>query len=335
VAHGGGKKSYQCPIKNGDVFDFLQTIRYTFCMYDLVIIGASAAGVTAAVYAKRQNLNFTLLAKDIGGEVATSGEVENYLGFVHTNGIELTEKFKEQLAYNHIEAQEVAIEKIKKCEGFFRLKGKKSSQDVTFEAKTIIIATGVHPREINISGEKEYRNKGVSYCTVCDGPIFKDKVVATIGGGNSALESLLMLSSIAKEVYSVNKNAEFKGEDVLIQKVKSSKNIHLITNAQTKKFLGDIFLSGLEYEKDGKIQDIEIQGAFIHIGMIPNTEFIDIVEKNQFGEIKVNALFQTTIPGIFAAGDVIDFPYRQINIAAGQGTAALLAVVDYLNKVKD
>jgi len=300
-------------------------------MYDLVIIGASAAGVTAAVYAKRQNLNFVLLAKDIGGEVATSGEVENYLGFAHTNGIELTEKFKEQLAYNHIKVQEVAIEGLERKDNFFIVRGK----NFEFQTKTVIIATGVHPREINIPGEKEYRNKGVSYCTVCDGPIFKDKAVATIGGGNSALESLLMLSSIVKEVYSINKNAEFKGEDILIQKVKSAKNIHLITNAQTKNFLGDAFLSGLEYEKDGQMQGIEIQGAFIHIGMIPNTEFIDIVEKNQFGEIKINTLCQTNIPGVFAAGDVTDAPYRQINIAAGQGTVALLAAVDYLNKLKN
>ena len=300
-------------------------------MLDLIIIGASAAGVSAAVYAKRRNLNFRLFSKDIGGEVATSGEIENYLGFSHTDGIELTEKFKEQLAYNHIEFEETAVEKIEKGENFFVVKTKEKE----FQSKTVIIASGVHPRELTVEGEKEFRNKGISYCTTCDGPLFPDRVVATIGGGNSALESLLMLSSIAKEVYSINKNIDFKGEEVLVQKVKQANNVHLIANAITTKFLGDRFLTGIEYkDASGESKTISLQGAFVHIGMIPNAGFIDFVEKNQFGEIKVNNIGQTNIPGLFAAGDVTDVAYKQISIAAGQGTLALLGVVDYLNKLR-
>lgn len=306
-------------------------------MFDLIIIGASAAGVAASVYAKRRNLNFKLLSLDVGGEVATSGEIENYLGFPKTDGIALAGAFKEQLTYNGIVNEEIFVEKIVKKNSAFLVIGKKNGEEeVTLDVKTILIATGVHPRTLDIPGEKEFKNRGLSYCTVCDGPLFKDKIVAVIGGGNSALESVLMLATIAKQVYSININHEFKGEDILIEKVKKLANAILIGNAKTKKIFGEQFVKGLEYEANDtkEAKRIEAQGIFVHIGMLPNAGFIDLVEKNMFGEIKVDKLCQTDIPGIFAAGDVTDVPYKQINIAAGQGTLAALGVVDYLNKLK-
>ncbi len=306
-------------------------------MKDLLIVGGSAAGVAAAVYARRRNLDFLLLSEDIGGEVATSGEIENYLGFPKTDGIALSEKFKEQLTYNQIEHREVKVEKVEKKNSHFVARGKENGQPQEFEAKTVLIATGVHPREMNVKGEKELRGKGVSYCTTCDGPLFKDKVTATIGGGNSGLESVLMLEQIASKAYILQRGEKLTGDDILIQKVTNSPKIEVIYNADTKEIYGDTFVKGLRYEdmKTKEVKDLPAEGIFIHIGMIPNSSMIDIVEKNDFGEIKVDMLCKTSTPGIFAAGDVTNVPYKQIAIAAGQGTCAALAVVDYLNKLQN
>ncbi|MBI3335145.1 MAG: FAD-dependent oxidoreductase [Candidatus Portnoybacteria bacterium] len=303
-------------------------------MFDLIIIGGSAAGVAAAIYAKRRNLNFSLLSTDIGGEVATSGEIENYLGFPKTDGIELAQKFKEQLKYNNIQHQEVRVEKVEKGEGFFTIKGKQNGSAVELQTKTVLVATGVHPRELSVPGEKDFRNKGVSYCTVCDGPVFKDKVTATIGGGNSGMESVLMLAEIASKCYLLQRGDTLKGDEVLAQKVMSHPKITVIFNANTKEIFGEIFVKGLRYEdtKTGEAHELAVDGVFVHIGMLPNADFIDWVEKNEFGEIKVDTLCRTNVPGVFTAGDVTDVPYKQITIAAGQGTCAALAAVDYLNR---
>lgn len=321
-------------------------------LHDLIIIGASAAGVSAALYAQRRNLNFLLISEDIGGEVATSGEIENYLGFTHTDGIELSGKFKEQLAYNGIKHQEIRVEKVEKQQEFFLLHVKQNGNRVEFKAKTIIIATGAHPRELSVKGEKEFRNKGVSYCTICDGPLFKNKAVITIGGGNSGLESALMLENIASRAWLLQKGSRLSGDDVLIDKVTQSAKIQVIYNAGVYEIFGDTFVKGLFYfersEKKGSRRGrgsykdtatsiehkIEADGIFVHIGMIPNTSFIDFIEKNKFGEIIINGLCQTNIPGIFAAGDVTNIPYKQISIAAGHGASAALAAVDFLNKLK-
>lgn len=304
-------------------------------MFDLIIIGASAAGVSASIYAKRRNLNFLLLSKDIGGEVATSGEVENYLGFFHTDGIELTAKFKEQMAYNHITWKEVSVEKVEKEEYFFQVKGLKGEKEVSFQTKSLIIATGAHPRLLNVPGEKEFRNKGVSYCTTCDGPIFQDKVTATIGGGNSGLESALMLESIASKAFLIQHSERLKGDNVLIEKATHSSKISVLYNAETTEIFGDTFVKGLKYKDKatGELHTIDVEGIFIHIGLIPNTNFIDLVEKDEAGYIKINTRCQTNMPGIFAAGDVTDIPYKQISIAAGQGTIAALSAVEYLNRL--
>lgn len=309
-------------------------------MYDLIIIGASAAGLPAAVYASRRRLNFKVLSGDFGGEMALSGEIENWPGITHITGIELTEKFKEQAKANNIEIEEgIKVEKIEKSSEGFIIKGKKNGTDIEEKAKAVIVTTGVHPRELGIEGEKEFRNKGVSYCTVCDGPLFPDKKVAVVGGGNSALESVIMMSEIAKKVYVINKNPAFKGDTVLINKVTNDltkKNVEIIYNALSQKIVGESFVKGIEYKgiNSSETKNIEVDGVFVHIGMVPNSDFVpDNLEKNEFGEIKTDKIGKTNIPGLYAAGDVTDIPYNQLAIAAGQGVAAALSVVDYLNKL--
>ncbi len=319
-------------------------------MLDTIIIGGSAAGVAAAIYAARRNLQFVLVSKDFGGEVATSGEIENYPGFPHTDGVELTEKFREHLVKNNVtmelDTEIVSIEPAgdhfvvsARADGVVKAGDKlaagEGAETKEYQARTVIFATGVHPRELNIPGEKELRAKGLSYCTVCDGPLFPKKIVVTIGGGNSALESAIMLAGIASKVYVINKNPAFKGEQVLIDKVMKFPNVEVIPNAKTLRILGDTFVSAVEYQDQaGAAKTIEAQGVFVHIGMVPNSSFAPAaVEKNQFGEIKVSCAGETNLPGFYAAGDVTDIPFKQIGIAVGQGIAALLAAVSYLNKL--
>ncbi|MEK7583389.1 MAG: FAD-dependent oxidoreductase [Patescibacteria group bacterium] len=305
-------------------------------MLDLVIIGGSSAATPAAIYAARRGLKFKIVTKDFGGELATSGEIGNWPGIVSTSGISLAQQFREHLEALHVEIEEgVEIEKIiKQTDGTFLITAKEPA-GASYEAKTVIVATGAHPKELNIPGEKEYRTKGVSYCTVCDGPIFAGKVTATIGGGNSALESALMLADICSKVYVINKNAQFKGEQVLIDNLKAKKNVEIILNAKTTEIFGAEFAQGFRYDDTrGAIHELRADGIFVHIGMIPNSFIVpDEVAKDQFGYIKVNANCETTVPGLFAAGDVTDVPFKQNPIAAGQGTIALLSAVGYLNRI--
>ncbi len=304
-------------------------------MFDLIIVGASAAGISASIYAARRRLNFKIISADIGGEVATSGEIENWPGVIHTDGIELAGQFKAQALANKVIIEEGKwVSQVKKEDNIFIVSGKNpDGSGFEEKAKSVLVATGVHSRELGIPGEKEFRNKGVSYCTVCDGPLFSGQTVATIGGGNSALESALMLADIASQIYLINKNPRFKGEQVLIDKVAQNSKIEIIYEAMTLAILGDKFVSGLEYkDKSGAIHKLDVKGIFVHIGQIPNSGFVPDVELDEVKQIKVNLRGETNMPGLLAAGDVTNIPYKQIVIAAGQGVTALLSAVDYLNR---
>ena len=292
-------------------------------MLDLVIIGGSTAGTAAGIYAARRGLNFKLITKDFSGELATSGEIGNWPGIPKTDGIELAQKFREHLEFLNVAVDEgVEVGRVEKLATGFRIG--------EYEAKTVIIATGAHPRELNIPGEKEFRNKGVSYCTTCDGPLFAGKNTATIGGGNSALESALMLADIAEHVTLINKNAQFKGDAVLIDNLKARKNVAIMYSAMTKEIVGDEFVKSLKYND----KEINVEGIFVHIGMIANSAMApEGTEKNNFGEIVINKNSETNIPGLYAAGDVTDMQFKQNPIAAGQGVTALLSAVSYLNRL--
>jgi alkyl hydroperoxide reductase subunit AhpF len=325
-------------------------------MLDLIIIGGSAAATAAGIYAARRGLNFKIVTKDFGGEVATSGEIGNWPGVIQTDGITLARQFKEHLKFYGVEPEEgIEVEKIAKMpDGSFCITTKKDVPETSagltcdYEAKTVIVATGAYPRLLNIPGEKEFRNKGVTYCTVCDGPLFRGKTVAVIGGGNSALEAALMLADIAKKVYVLNILPDFTGEEILVNSLKTKGNVEIIHNADTREIFGEEFAKGLRYKDnspagpdgtigagEGKTRELEVNGIFIHIGMVPNSTLVPPeTEKNAFGEVVVNKNCETNIPGLYAAGDMTDTPFKQIVIAAGQGATAALNVVDYLNKLK-
>jgi thioredoxin reductase len=323
-------------------------------IYDLVIIGGSAAATSAAIYATRRNLNFRIICKDFGGEVATSGEVANWPGIIKTDGFDLAQQFKEHLkSYGVIPQEGVEVSRVTKQEdGTFCITAKISGssanamemmpdgQEVApkcdYETKSVIIATGVHPKELKIPGEKEYRGKGVTYCTVCDGPLFRGKTVAVLGGGNSALEAALMLADICPKVYVINKNDKFKGEQVLVDKLIAKQNVQIIFNAVTFEIFGEEFVKGFKYnDNNGQENKLDVDGIFVHIGMVPNSLLApEGTTKDEFGQIKVSKNCETNIPGVFAAGDVTDVSFKQIVIASGQGVIAALATVNYLNKLK-
>jgi thioredoxin reductase len=262
--------------------------------------------------------------------MALAGMIENYPGFPLTNGVELTQKFKEHLEKYEIEPIMEEVIKIEK-ENFFKVITTKNE----YLSKTVIIATGSNPKKLNIPGEKEFYHKGVSYCSVCDMPLFTKKIVAIIGGGNSALESGILASKICQKVYIINKNPKFKGDKVLFEEVSKKENVEIIYNALTQEIYGDEFVKGIKYldQNTGEIKDLKVDGVFIHIGLKPNTDFVpdQWQIKNEYGEIIINELCQTKISGLFAAGDVTSIPHKQIGIAVGQGIIAALEVVRYLN----
>lgn len=304
-------------------------------MLDLIILGGSAAGVTAAIYAARRKLNLKLITPEIGGEIATTGEIENYPGFAKITGFELTQKFQEQLKHNQVTIDfGFTARKIEKEQTGFKILAKNpAGEERSYQAKAVIIATGVRPRHLDAPGEKEFTHRGVTYCAVCDAPLFKNKTVAVIGGGNSALGSALMLSEIAAKVYLLNADPVFKGESVLIEKVEKNPKIEIFSSAATQEILGDKTVTGLKFRnKNNKSETLEVKGVFIHVGWTPNAEFIDWVKKNKKGEIVTDRAGATDVPGIFAAGDVTDTPYKQIVIAAGMGASAALSAVDFLNR---
>jgi len=301
-------------------------------MYDLVIIGASAAGMSAAIYASRSGLKFLVVSENIGGNAAKAGLMENYMGFSSISGLELAKKFEEHFRSN---SPEVVLGKVseltKKGEGFLI-----KINDKEYETKTVIIASGARYKKLEIPGEKEFSNKGVSYCETCDGPIFKGKNVAVVGGGNSALKAALSLSLIANKVYILTIGEVIKGEKTQIDKIKKLGNVETIHQAKTLEFFGGSLLNSILYKDlaSGKEKEIQVEGAFIYVGLTANTDFIDknlgVLDKK--GEVVTDKFGKTRVPGLFAAGDVTDLPYRQISIASGAGTIALLSALDYLTE---
>lgn len=303
-------------------------------MLDLLIIGGSITGTTAAVYAARRKLNFKLVSSDLGGEVALSGEIENWPGVNHTDGFTLAEQLKTQLAYNQVRVDEgFSVQKLERFQNHWRASAiSLSGETRTYESLAVILATGVKPRHLGVPGEDELYHHGVTYCTVCDGPLFKNKITATIGGGNSALESALMMAGLATHVTVINKNAAFKGEQILIDKVTKIPNVEIIYNAKTKKIEGTGHVTGVVVTlADGTERTVDAQGVMVHIGNTPNSSFVEC-SKDAFGQIIVDALCRTDQQGLFAAGDVTNTPYKQIVVAAGLGCTAALAAIEYINR---
>lgn len=298
-------------------------------MYDLIIIGAGPAGITAAIYSARKRINFLVITEDIGGQTAWSGDIENYTGYQFVTGPELTSKFEEHMRrYDTSLKEGEAVTEIKKVDDRIVIKTDKGQ----YEAKTAIIASGKRSRELAVPGEKEFKNRGLTYCATCDAPLFAGKDVAVIGGGNSALDATLQLMNIANRIYLINIVSRLTGDPIMIEKAEKSKIVSIMNNTRVLEIFGDKMATGIKVDSGGKVQTLNIQGVFVEIGLIPNSHFAPDVAKNNLGEIKVDCYNQTNIPGIFAAGDVTDVPEKQIIIAAGEGSKASLTAFRYLNQ---
>jgi len=302
-------------------------------MFEMVIIGGGPAGMTAAVYAARKKINTLLLSKDLGGQVLTTVGVENYMGYQFIEGPELMQKFEEQVKKFPIDVKmgDGAVS-VSRLDGGFEIRTEKRE---VYQGKTAIIATGKRPRPLNVPGEDQFKGRGVTYCAICDGPLFADMKVAVIGGGNSALEAADDMVKIGEHVYLVSLTP-LTGDQVLIDKVKEASNTSVLTEHETQEILGDKFVSGIKIKdlKSGEVKSLEVGGVFVEIGLIPNSDLAKgLVNLNKLGEIEVNCTCETGIPGLYAAGDVTNIPEKQIVVAAGEGAKASLQAHRYLQRL--
>jgi len=305
-------------------------------MKDLIIIGAGPAGITAAIYAARKKMDFMVVTKDIGGQVVWSGGVENYTGYQFVSGQDLIQKFKEHLESFQFDLKEgIDALMVEKEDGYFKVHhrppGTKGLKTDFFSAKTVVIATGKKPRMLNVPGETEFKGRGITYCATCDGPLFAGKEVAIVGGGNSAMDAALQMVKIARKVYIVNITEKLKGDPVMQDKIKDAPNLEILNRTHTVEIKGDKFVNALVVETAGQVRELPVEGIFIEIGLTPNTDFIDFVKKDTLGEIVINCAAETSVPGVFAAGDCTSVPEKQIIIAAGDGAKAALSASKYLS----
>jgi len=304
-------------------------------MYELIIIGAGPAGMTAAVYAARKRINTLLISGDVGGQVLTTWAVENYMGYQFIEGRELMQKFEEQVKQFPADVKiEIGqrVERLSRMDRGFEVKTDKGE---SHQAKAVIFATGKRPRQLDVPGEKELLGRGVTYCALCDGPLFAGMKVAVIGGGNSALEAADDMVKIADRVYLVSLTP-LTGDQILIDKVKGAENLTMFLEHEVVEIRGGNFVEGIRIIdlKNKQEKELEVGGVFVEIGLIPNSEFMKgVVTLNHLGEIEVSCANETGVPGLFAAGDVTSVPEKQIVVAAGEGAKAALQAYSYLQRL--
>lgn len=299
--------------------------------YDIIIVGGGPAGITAAIYSARRLLKTLVITREIGGQVVKTPDIENYPGFDLISGPELAEKFINQAKKFGAEVVFDEVTQLEEKNQEFIISGQKEK----YVSDCLILAFGKVPRKLSIPGEDEFKGKGVSYCSTCDAPFFKEKIVAVNGGGNSAFDAALLLSKTAKQVYLIHRRDEFTAEDILINKVKKAENVEIITSATIEKIEGDQVVRSITTKQHGKDRKIEVDGLFIEIGYIVEDglikKFVEMDEKNQ---IKVNKDHSTSREGVFAAGDLTNSYYKQIVISAGEGAIAALSAAKYLDEKK-
>jgi alkyl hydroperoxide reductase subunit F len=300
-------------------------------VYDMLIVGGGPAAAAAAIYSARKGISTGVVAERFGGQVLDTLAIENFVSVQETEG----PKFATALE-QHVKSYEVDIMDVQRAEALIpgRINEVHLANGAVLKAKTIVLATGARWREINVPGEREYRNHGVAYCPHCDGPLFKGKRVAVIGGGNSGVEAAIDLAGIVREVTLFEFGAQLRADEVLQRKLRSLANVTIVTQAQTTEITGDgKKVNGLVYKdlRSGETKKVELEGVFVQIGLVPNTEWLKgTVELSKHGEIVVDARGATSVPGVFAAGDVTTVPFKQIVIAVGEGAKASLAAFDHL-----
>lgn len=305
-------------------------------IYDLIIIGGGPAGITAGIYAARKKIKTLILTKDFVGQMGKTSSVENWPGTDSISGPELIENFK-----NHVKKFDIDIgdgKEVKEIKKEGEVFEAVVIANETFQAKAIIITSGRNPRPLKVPGEDKFMGKGISFCSTCDAPIFQNKTVAIIGGGNSGFEAALDLEKYSPKIYILEFSPQVKADKVLQERARTSGKISVITNALVKEIKGNNFVESLIYEDkiSKELKELKVSGIFVEIGSLPATAFVkDIVDFSDWGEIKIDPkTCATKTPGLFAAGDVTDVKYKQIIIACGEGAKSALSAYEYIEKSK-
>jgi len=299
--------------------------------YDMLIVGGGPAGATAAIYAARKGIRVGVAAERFGGQVLDTLGIENLISIPHTEGPQLAAALEENVRTHDVDVMNLQRAEQLNPGEMIELK---FAGGASLKAKSVVIATGARWRELGVPGEKEYRNRGVAYCPHCDGPLFKGKAVAVVGGGNSGVEAAIDLAGIVKHVTLIEYASQLRADAVLVNKLKSLSNVTILTGVESQAVLGnESEVTGLRYKErmGGAVHDLPLAGVFVQIGLIPNTDWLKgTVALSPRGEIEVDARGQTSVPGVFAAGDCTTVPYKQIVIALGEGSKAALSAFDHL-----
>ncbi|MFA4996254.1 MAG: FAD-dependent oxidoreductase [Patescibacteria group bacterium] len=297
-------------------------------MYDVIIIGGGPAGLSAAIYSSRRALKTLVISRDIGGQIAKTPDIENYPGVEKISGVELANKFKTQAEKFGATIVFEETVKVTKTKGEFTVKTLRNE----YEAKTVILASGKKPRELGVPGENEFKGRGVSYCATCDAPFFKNKTLVVVGGGNSALDAALLASKYCKKVYLIHRRSSFTGEQVLIDTINFTKNIEIVFNSQIKEIKGEQVVKSVVLSDE---KTIETDGVIVEVGFIVDHSLVEgLVDVDSKKQVIVNNIQETSVPGIFAAGDLTVTPYKQAIISAAEGAKAALSCYDYLQKLQ-
>ena len=299
-------------------------------MYDVIIVGAGAAGLTAAIYTCRKKLKTAIISIDVGGQTNLTSHIENYPGTGAMHGIELMQRFQNEAIGFGAELIMGKVNKVDKIEKGFKI-GLANGEE--YECKALILAYGKVPRSLGIEGEDKFMGRGVTTCVTCDAPLYKNRDAVVIGGGNSSVEGALELATIARKVYLVHRRDTFRADEVTVEKLKENKNIEIVLNSVVAKIIGDKNVEGVEVENivTKERKSLKVDGVFIEIGYVVDTSFVQhLVKVNEKKEIIVDERGNTSHPGIFAAGDITPVLYKQTVIAAGDGSKAALECYRWL-----
>lgn len=312
-------------------------------LYDVIIIGGGPAGTAATVYAARKKLKTLLITEEFGGQSIVSDDIQNWIGDQHISGFDLAKKFEEHVRSFSDVVEVKTPEKVVSVKTTTCMNGSRicdfsvtTEQGNTYHGKTIILTPGARRRKLGVPGEDKLNGKGVAYCSTCDAPLFQGKKVAVVGGGNAGLEAAVDLFSYAEKIYVLEYSETLKADPVTQEEVINNPKAEILINAQTKEILGDNFVTGIKYfnRKTSKEKTLAVDGVFVEIGSVPNSEMVkDLVELDKWGQVVIDSKHgSTSVPGIFAAGDITDDPYKQNNISAGDAVKAALAAYGYLLK---
>ena len=301
--------------------------------YDILIIGGASAGLTAAIYSARQGMKTLVTTKDIGGQALLTTDIQNYPGFDMIGGFELTNKFKEQAVYYGTEFVYDEVVSVDMEDDRFKVRTGNSE----FSALSLILAFGKTPRDLNVPGESRLKGHGISYCAICDGPLFRGREVAVVGNGSHALEALVYLSSVARKVFYITNAKKLAGDELLLDTVNGIKNKGIYFDSTLESVNGEKSVESVTFKNksSGKTNELKIDAVFAEMGYIAKTGLVkNLVELNKGNEIVVDKFGRTSHTGIFACGDVTDTPYKQAVISAGQGATAALSAYNYVQNLK-